>query len=199
MQQKNGSKGYVLIVSAVFLLGMIGWFVVGYNTLIAKEEQTKVAWAQVESTMQRKLDLIPNLVKTVKAYAKHESQLLQEVTKLRSQAMQQLQSKHTSAVQIATLAKLQRHLGNGIGKLIAVAEHYPELKSSEQFLQLQSQIEGAENRINITRMQFNEAVATYNAYLRTLPANIIASIGHFTPKAYFKAEDAAHKKLEIGL
>jgi len=199
MDKKQGAGGYVLIASGMILIAIVGWFFLSYNTLVKKEEATKAAWAQVESTMQRKLDLIPNLVKTVKAYARHESQLLEDLTRLRSRAMRHLQNRDADAAQIAALAKLQQTLDRGIGRVMAVAENYPELKSSEQFLQLQSQIEGTENRINITRMQFNEAVADYNAYLRTLPANIVAAIGHFAPKAYFKAEKAAHKKLELDL
>ncbi len=199
METKRGVGMYLMIALGVLLLAIGFWFFFSYNTLVKKEEATKASWAQVESTMQRKLDLLPNLVKTVKAYAQHETKLLTEVTKLRAEALKQIEEKNTDPQRLKTLAALQHRLDAGIGRLMAVAENYPELKSSEQFLQLQAQIEGTENRINITRMQFNEAVADYNAYLRTLPANIVAAIAHFAPKAYFKAQKAAHQKLELDL
>ncbi len=199
METKRGVGTYLMIALGVLLLAIGFWFFFSYNTLVKKEEATKASWAQVESTMQRKLDLLPNLVKTVKAYAQHETKLLTEVTKLRAEALKQIEEKSTDPQRLKTLAVLQHRLDAGIGRLMAVAENYPELKSSEQFLQLQAQIEGTENRINITRMQFNEAVADYNAYLRTLPANIVAAIAHFAPKAYFKAQKAAHQKLELDL
>ena len=196
MKQTKGLKGYVLIVLAVLLLGMIGWFTVSYNALVAKEERVKTAWSQVESNIQRKVDLLPNLVKVVKRYAAHEKEVYEQIAALRSEAGGMLRDSQDDT---AKLAALQKRLDMATAKLFAVAENYPELRSSEQFLQLQSQIEGAENRINITRMQFNEAVGEYNAYLRHIPANIIASVGGFRPKAYFKADETTHKpfKLEI--
>jgi len=165
-----------------------------YNTLVNKEERVNASWSQVESTMQRKLDLLPNLVKVVKAYAKHEKELLTEITSLRSNAHTTLASKDT-----AKLATLNTKLNTSVMKLFAIAENYPDLKSSEQFLQLQAQIEGSENRINITRMQFNEAVGLYNSAIRKMPQRLIASLGGFKKRTYFKAEEKAHKKLEIGL
>jgi LemA protein len=165
-----------------------------YNGLVQKEEQVNASWSQVESTMQRKLDLIPNLVKVVKAYAKHEKELLTEITLLRANAHTSLAAKDT-----AKLASLNSKLNASVMKLFAVAENYPDLKSSEQFLQLQAQIEGSENRINITRMQFNESVGLYNSAIRKMPQSFIASLGSFKKHIYFKAEEKAHKKLEIGL
>ena len=197
MEQGKGLKGYLLIVLAVLLLGMIGWFLLSYNVLVAKEEQVKTAWSQVESNLQRKIDLLPNLVKTVKRYAAHEKGVYTQIAALRSQAGKVLGQPHGVAVETEKMAAIQKQLNAATAKLFAVAENYPELRSSEQFLQLQSQIEGAENRINITRMQFNEAVGEYNAYLRHIPANIIAALGGFKPKAYFKADETAHKTLRL--
>ena len=194
MEQTKGLKGYVLIVLAVLLLGMIGWFMLSYNALVAKEERVKTAWSQVESNMQRKVDLLPNLVKVVKRYAAHEKELYTQIAALRSEAGRMLEH---SQGDTAKLAALQKQMDAATTKLFAIAENYPELRSSEQFLQLQSQIEGAENRINITRMQFNDAVGDYNAYLRHIPANIIAALEGFKPKAYFKADNDAHKKLKL--
>ena len=194
MEQTKGLKGYALIVLALLLLVMIGWFTVSYNALVTKEEQVRTTWSQVESNLQRKVDLLPNLVKVVKRYAAHEKEVYGEIAALRSAASRALKE---SRGEVAKLAALQKQLDLATAKLFAVAENYPELRSSEQFLQLQSQIEGAENRINITRMQFNETVGDYNAYLRHIPANIIATIVGFRPKAYFKADAKAHQKFKM--
>jgi len=200
MQEKRGIAGFILIAMGILIIGMIGWFMLSYNTIVLKEEQVKTTWSQVESNLQRKLDLLPNLVKVVKRYAIHEKELLSEITKLRAQAGRIVsEGKVPDSKDIAELQKMQKQLDGATLKLFAVAENYPELKSSEQFLQLQSQIEGTENRINITRMQFNDAVGSYNAYLRHIPANIVASIGGFKPKAYFTADAEAHQKLKLEL
>jgi len=185
----------------VIVVLMLGVFWTGYNALVSKEENVMQSWSQVESNLQRKLDLLPNLVKVVKTYAKHEKELLTEITALRSNADNLLNENRSlpNEAQVAKLGKMKQNLDVSLLKLYAVAEKYPDLKSSEQFLELQSQIEGAENRINITRMQFNGAVGDFNAYMRRIPGNIIASIGGFQRKAYFKAEESAHKKLDLGL
>jgi len=200
MQEKKGTAGYLLIAMSVLIVGMIGWFMLSYNSIVSKEEQVKTAWSQVESNLQRKLDLLPNLVKVVKRYAIHEKELLSEITRLRAEAGRIVpEGQVPDSKDIVELKRMQKQLDDATLKLFAVAENYPELKSSEQFLQLQSQIEGAENRINITRMQFNDAVGSYNAYLRHIPANIVASVGGFKPKAYFKADAQAHQKLKLEL
>lgn len=200
MQEKRGIAGFILIAMGILIIGMVGWFMLSYNTIVSKEEQVKTAWSQVESNLQRKLDLLPNLVKVVKRYAIHEKKLLIEITRLRAQASHiVLNGKVPDGKDIAALQKMQKQFDSATLKLFAIAENYPELKSSEQFLQLQSQIEGTENRINITRMQFNEVVGSYNAYLRHIPANIVASVGGFKSKAYYKADAKAHQKLKLGL
>jgi LemA protein len=188
--ERNYTSSWIVTIVLVLLI-VVG---VLYNGLIQKEESVNMAWSQVESTMQRKLDLLPNLVKVVKAYAKHEKELLIEVTSLRANAHNLLASKD-----VAKLASLNTKLNASVMQLFAVVENYPDLKSSEQFLQLQAQIEGSENRINITRMQFNEAVGVYNKAIRKIPHRFIASIGYLVQHKYFKAEDMAHKKLELGL
>jgi len=197
----NGLKSYVMMGMGVVILVFIVTFWMGYNSLVSKEEQVMSSWSQVESNLQRKLDLLPNLVKVVQTYAKHEKELLSEITALRSNAHKVLNENQSvpNETQIMKVAKLQKSLDASFLKLFAVAENYPDLKSSEQFLQLQSQIEGTENRINITRMQFNNSVGIFNASMRRIPANIIASIGGFQRKAYFKAETQAHEKFELGL
>ena len=197
MQEKKSIAAYIMLAAALMLVAAISWFVVSYNTLAKKEEQVKTAWSQVESNIQRKVDLLPNLVKVVKRYAEHEKELYTRIAALRSQSKEALNQQNKDSVE--KLKKLQPQLNAAFAKLFAVAENYPDLRSSEQFLQLQSQIEGAENRINITRMQFNEAVGEYNSYLRHIPANIVAAIMGLKPKAYFKAEKEAHKKLDLEL
>jgi len=187
-------KSHFIRWVSVLVLAVVIGFGILYNGLVNKQESVNVAWSQVESTMQRKLDLLPNLVKVVKAYAKHEKELLTEITSLRANAQDTLVSKDAGK-----LASLNTKLNTSVMKLFAVAENYPDLKSSEQFLQLQAQIEGSENRINITRMMFNDAVGEYNSAIRKMPQRIIASVGGFEKRAYFKAEENVHKKLEIGL
>jgi LemA protein len=197
MQEKNALKSYTLLAIGILIVLISGWFIFSYNKLVTKEEQVKVAWSQVESNLERKLDLLPNLVKVVQKYASHETKLLTQITALRANALQTLTSVKTQ--NLKSLQKTKKALDTSVGKLFAVAENYPELRSSEQFLELQSQIEGSENRINITRMQFNNAVGEYNAYRKRIPANIIAKLGNFSQKAYFKADKQVHKKFNLGL
>lgn len=199
MQENNGTKPYLLITTGVMIVVMLGWFIASYNSLVSKEEQVKTAWSQVESNLQRKVDLLPNLVKVVKHYATHEKEVFEKITSLRADAMETMKQSEgkVDAKSIESLAKIQSQLNGSVLKLFAVAENYPELRSSEQFLQLQSQIEGAENRINITRMQFNESVGVFNHYMRTIPANMVAGVAGFQRKAYFKAEKEAHKKYKV--
>ncbi len=185
-------KSHTLRWIAVFVVLFLLLFGVLYNSLVNKSESVDMAWSQVESTMQRKLDLIPNLVKVVKSYAKHESELLTQITSLRANAKDMLQTKDTSK-----LAKLNTKLNSSMMQLFAVAENYPDLKSSEHFLQLQAQLEGSENRINITRMMFNDAVANYNSAIRKMPQKFIANVMGLKSRAYFKAEKDAHKKLKV--
>ena len=201
MREQNGTKSYLLIAVSVIIVGILGWFVLSYNSLVAKEEQVKTAWSQVESNLQRKVDLLPNLVKVVKRYAVHEKEVFEKIAALRSDALHTLQQSRGKAdkAHIKQIEKMQQKLDASMLKLFAVAENYPQLRASEQFMQLQSQIEGAENRINITRMQFNETVGAFNHYMRTIPANIVASVAGFQRKAYFKAQKEAHEKLDLGL
>ncbi len=192
---KSNPYGRMTIAIIVLVLILVVTLFVSYNGIVTREEQTKVAWAQVESNLQRKLDLLPNLVKVVKRYAKHEKDVFIEVTALRVGMQKNLKN----SANAKALAQANSKLQNAIGKIMLVSERYPELKSSEHFLELQSQIEGSENRINVTRMMFNDAVGNYNSYIRTMPAKLITKMGNFKPKAYFKAEKQAHKKFNIGM
>ncbi len=189
------SRKYGRIIAGIVVLGVVGTLLISYNGIVMKEENTKTAWSQVESNLQRKLDLLPNLVKVVKQYAKHEKEVFTEVTALRAKVQTALKN----SADTKDLAQANSMLQSAIGKMMLVSERYPELKSSEHFLQLLSQIEGSENRINITRMMFNDAVSEYNGYIRRMPAKWVANMADFKPKGYFKAEEQAHKKFDIGM
>jgi len=196
MEEEMGEpRSYGRIIVGVVVLALVATLLVSYNGIVTKEENTKTAWSQVESNLQRKLDLLPNLVKVVKQYAKHEKEVFTEVTALRAKVQTALKN----SADTKALAQANSTLQSAIGKMMLVSERYPELKSSEHFLQLLSQIEGSENRINITRMMFNDAVSEYNGYIRRMPAKWVANMADFKPKDYFKAEKQAHKKFDIGM
>ena len=180
----------VKIVTALVFATLIFTSISSYNSLVTKDEEVSEAYSQLESNLQRKLDLLPNLVKVVKAYASHESELLTNITKLRS-------SKLPSNVK--DMQALNKNLNQATMRFFAIAENYPNLKSSEQFLQLQSQIEGTENRINITRMNYNQSVKELNAKRRVFPSNIVASLAEIEPKEYFKAQTKAHENMKLDL
>ncbi len=172
----------------------------GYNTLQQKEEAVSKAWADVESNLQRRADLIPNLVETVKGYAKHENQTLTQVTEARSKASSiQLSAKDLSnPAAMQQLQQAQSGLSSALSRLMVVVEKYPDLKANQNFLDLQNQLEGTENRINVARERYNRAVEVFNASIRVLPASITNSLLlHLKPKAYFKAEPGAAKAPQV--
>ena len=193
---KKGAK-IGLIVAAVVLvvvLCFVGYVAKTYNRLVALEENVESAWSQVENQYQRRLDLIPNLVETVKGYAKHESSVFTEVADARSKAGGVMQLGSDVLNDPEAFEKFQRaqnELSSGLGRLIAVAENYPELKANENFLSLQDQLEGTENRISTERKRFNDAVQRYNRAIRSFPGNIVANKHGFEKKAYFKAAEEA--------
>ena len=165
----------------------------GVNTIPAKEETAKARWADVESAYQRRADLIPNLVATVKGYAKQEKDVLVEVTNARARAtsIQVDPSKLSDPAAVANFDQAQTALSGSLGRLLVSVEKYPDLKSNEQFLNLQSQIEGTENRINVTRKDYNEAVRDYNTEIRTFPSVIGAKVIYGAkPLQPFKATSA---------
>ena len=201
MENNSGVKKYLLLVVGVMIVGVLGWFMLSYNGLVMKEEQVKTAWSQVESNLQRKIDLLPNLVRVVKAYASHEKEIYENITALRSNALATLKEHQgkTDKESIKAITQVEKNVNGSVFKLFAVAENYPNLRSSEQFLQLQSQIEGTENRLNITRMQFNEVVGVFNHSIRTIPNNIVAAVAGFKRKAYFKVTSKQDTDLLGGL
>ena len=180
--------GIVLIAILMFLAVTLGWGVSVSNKMVNMDENVKEKWAQVENVYQRRLDLIPNLVNTVKGYAKHESQVLLEVTKARSQ-VGQVQVKGVE--DLPKFEQAQRNLSGALSRLLVVAEKYPELKADRNFLELQSQLEGTENRITVERMRFNESAREYNTYLRVFPESLIAGLRGFHERPYFQADTVA--------
>lgn len=187
-------KTLLCILGIIILIAI--WFGLTYNGLVTKQEQVESTWGNVQSAYQRRMDLIPNLVSTVKGYAKHEKSTLLEVTKARVQAYnasnKTSNSSPESQQQLNQLVSSQAALSGAVSKLLVVSERYPDLKSNENFLKLQDQLEGTENRINYSRDQFNNSVKTYNASIRRFPGNIVANIaGGFNAKPYFQAEKQA--------
>ena len=184
-------KKSTLIILAIVAVVVV-WAISGYNGLVSKEEGVNQAWANVESAYQRRSDLIPNLVNTVKGYAEHESETLQAVTDARAKATS-LNIDPTTATpeQVAAYMEAQQGVGSALGRLIAVSESYPELKANENFRDLQAQLEGTENRIKVERDRYNEAVKTFNVQIRRFPTNILASIFGFEKRSMFEAQEGA--------
>ena len=163
-----------------------------YNNMVTKEEAVKTAWSNVETQYQRRADLIPNLVSTVKGYAAHEQSTLQAVVDARAKATSiTLSPEDLSSEKIADYQKAQSAVTSALGRLIAVSENYPDLKANQNFLELQAQLEGTENRITVARKEFNDATQAYNVQVRKFPANLVAMIFGFDQKPYFEADVAA--------
>lgn len=178
----------VLCVLAIAAL----WGIKVYNDLVNQEEGVEAAWAQVENQYQRRADLVPNLVATVKGYATHEQETLEGVVEARAKATQiTIDPANATPEQLAAYQAAQGELSQALGRLLAVAENYPDLKANENFRDLQSQLEGTENRIAIARQQFNDAARQYNQKVRRFPGNIIAGMFGFEKKPYFEAEESA--------
>lgn len=187
-------KATVWIIVLVVLGAIVLWGVNVYNGLVTGDESVKTAWSQVENVYQRRADLIPNLVATVKGYAQHESETLEGVIEARSKATQiTVNADNLSEESIAQFQAAQGELSSALGRLMAISEAYPDLKANENFMSLQAQLEGTENRIATERRSYNEAAKAYNTTLRRFPTNIIASMFGFETKGYFKAEEGAEK------
>ena len=187
-KKKLSVTAIVLIVLAVIVV----WGIGAYNSLVKNEEGVKSAWSQVENVYQRRADLIPNLVATVKGYATHESATLEGVVEARAKATQMtVNVDDLSEEKIAEFQKAQGELGSALGRLMALTEAYPDLKANENFRDLQAQLEGTENRIAVERKAYNQVAQEYNTSIRVFPRNIIASVFGFKVKGYFEAEEGA--------
>ena len=186
-------KGIIaLIAVAAALLGCFLWAKNAYNRMVTAEEGVSAAWSQVENVYQRRADLIPNLVATVKGYAEHESRTLENVIAARSKATQvTVDPENLSAEDIARFNQAQGELSSALGRLLMITENYPDLKANKNFSERQAQLEGTENRIATERMKFNEAARSYNTLIRRFPSNIIASMFGFEKKGYFEAQAGA--------
>ena len=189
----------IAIVAAVaIVLACFGWVKSTYNGFVQQQEGVEAAWAQVENVYQRRADLIPNLVATVKGYAKHEQETLDKVVSARAKATQiTVDPTNLTAESLKKYQEAQGELGSALGKLLAITENYPDLKANQNFLQLQAQLEGTENRITVERKTFNEVAQTYNSAIRQFPGNILAGIFGFERKPYFEAESGAEKAPKV--
>ena len=186
-----------LIIGGILLLFVL-WLISAYNKLVKEEERTTQAWAQVENAYQRRADLIPNLVKTVKGAADFEKGTLESVIKARAEATSvKIDPTNLNEAIIEAFEKAQNGLSASLGRLLMVMENYPELKATENFKELQAQLEGTENRISVERKKFNECVQAYNLKVRRFPSNLIAGIFGFEKKGYFKATEGAEKAPEV--
>ncbi len=180
----------IIAVVAILIL----WIVSSYNKLVNYDEAVIKAWANVESQYQRRADLIPNLVNTVKGYAQHESQTLEDVVAARAKATSiQIDPSNITPEQLQQYQQAQNQVGSALGRLLAVAESYPDLKANENFRDLQVQLEGTENRIQKSRSEYNDAVREYNVRVRRFPGNIVASIFGFDTKTPFQSEAGSEK------
>lgn len=193
-------KTFILIL-AICVAGIIGsWLFGQYNALVVLHENVQNAWGHVENQYQRRSDLIPNLVSVVKGYATHEQSTFEAVADARANATQtKLDVTKATPEQLATFQAAQGELTQALGRLMAVAENYPELKASENFRDLQRQLESTENRVTYARDLFNRTAKDYNAAIRRFPTNIIASMFGFERMAYFQADEGADKAVQIEL
>ena len=182
------STWIILGVVAVILV----WAVSSYNGLVKKDVKVAEAWANVETVYQRRADLIPNLVNTVKGYAAHEQETLQAVTEARANATSiNIDPATATAEDMERYMAAQQEVGSALGRLIAIAENYPDLKANQNFLELQKQLEGTENRISTERRKYNEAVKEFNTSIRRFPTNLIAGMFGFEKQAMFEAQEGA--------
>ena len=186
-------KGWIVLLVVLGVIAVFGFGLMGaYNGLVRMEEGVRQAWAQVENVYQRRLDLIPNLVETVKGYAAHERSTFVEVTQARSKAAGLLSADAiTDPEKFAQLQESQAALSSALSRLLVVVERYPELKANQNFLELQAQLEGTENRIAVERGRYNETAQIFNTRLRQFPTNLIGGVFGFKLKEYFKSDAQA--------
>lgn len=191
------SNVVLIIIAVLFLMGgcSIG---TSYNSMVNSQEATNSSWADVESNYQRRADLIPNLVSVVQGYAKHESGTLTAVIEARAKATAiSIDPSKATPAQLKAFASAQGEISSALGKLMMIKEAYPELKANQNFKDLQSQLEGTENRINVARNRFNDTTKEYNQLIRSFPKNIIANMFGFEKRAYFEADANAKEAPKV--
>lgn len=189
-------KSSIIILVAALAVVLFG--ISMYNRLVSSEEGVNGQWANVENQYQRRADLIPNLVATVKGYAAHESETLEGVVAARAKATQvTVDAENMTPEKLQQYQAAQGELSSALGKLLMITENYPDLKANQNFLELQAQLEGTENRISTERTRFNEMAKSYNTSIRTFPNSIAAGIFGFDKKPYFEAESGSEKAPEV--
>ena len=189
-------KSTIILVAVIAALAM--WVISAYNGMVKMDESVSTAWSNVENQYQRRTDLIPNLVNTVKGYAAHEKETFEAVVSARSKATQMtVDPENLTPEKLQEYQKAQGEIGAALGRLLAITENYPELNANENFKELQAQLEGTENRISVERRNFNEVARTYNTSIRTFPKSILAGMFGFDKRPYFEAEEGANKAPEV--
>jgi len=186
-------KSWIIIAIVIIVAVLLyGWVKGVYNQMVTQGENVDKHWADVENVYQRRADLIPNLVATVKGYASHEKETLEGVINARAKATQTtINAGNLTPESMAAFQQAQDGLSSALSKLMVVVERYPDLKANQNFLELQSQLEGTENRITVDRRKFNEAARQYNTYIKLFPKNILANLFGFLAKPYFEAQEGA--------
>ena len=195
---KNKALWITIATIVVLLFAGYSWVKGTYNTMVTQDEGVKTAWSQVENQYQRRMDLIPNLVNTVKGYATHEKETLEGVVSARAEATKTtIDPSNLNEESMKKFQAAQGELSSALSRLMLVIERYPDLKANQNFSELQAQLEGTENRISVERKRFNETAQSYNTYIRSFPTNILAGMFGFQPKAYFSAESGAEKAPKV--
>lgn len=193
---KAMKKSTIIILAVVAIVAI--WGITGYNGMVKADEAVSTAWSNVENQYQRRADLIPNLVNTVKGYAAHEKETLDAVISARTRATQvTVDADNLTPEKLQEYQKAQGEVGSALGRLLAITEAYPELKANQNFLELQAQLEGTENRISVERRNFNDAAKSYNTSIRTFPRNLLAGMFGFEKRPYFEAQEGAEKAPEV--
>lgn len=189
-------KSTIIVIAVVAIIAI--WGVSSYNGMVKMEETVNTEWSNVENQYQRRSDLIPNLVNTVKGYASHEKETFQAVVDARTKATQMtISADDLTPEKMQEFQKVQGEVGSALGRLLAITEAYPDLKANENFKELQAQLEGTENRISVERKKFNDAARSYNTAIRTFPRNLLAGMFGFDKRPYFEAEEGAEKAPKV--
>ena len=195
---KHKGLWITLIIIVIIFVSLFSWVKGTYNTMVTQDESVKTAWSQVENQYQRRMDLIPNLVNTVKGYATHEKETLEGVISARSDATKTtIDPSNLDEASLQRFQAAQGDLSSALSRLMVVIERYPELKANQNFSELQAQLEGTENRITVERKRFNEVAQAYNTYIRSFPNNLLAGMFGFQTKAYFTAEAGSEKAPKV--
>lgn len=184
---KRSTIAWIAVIAVVIIIAAV--LIGSYNNLVNMEESVNSSWSQVQNTLQRRADLIPNLVATVKGYAAHEQEIFDSVTQARENLI--------AAKTAGEAGQANQELDNALGRLLAIAENYPDLKANQNFIALQDELAGTENRIAVARRDYNNVVQKYNAAIRRFPTNIIAGLFGFEPKEYFEAEAGAEQVPQV--